>query len=203
MEGEGIEQGEKFSFEVLPTSSLAYAPLTLTALTLVGLLAAFVVGLRLTRNRRRTYLYLELVLIPIALAVRSSVILWPSSALPWALWHSFGSSPPWPVLAWSVHPGDRDTTVSSDSLSCLSNPERRHNGRSPPSIQLCWVRTCHQTGRMIRGSTLSGWPPFELLLDSHLGRNNPQIHRFHPPPQRLAGFAGGCQRGHLSDCLKG
>ena len=100
-------------------------------------------------------------------------------------------------------PAIRDTTVSSDSLSCLSNPERRHNGRSPPSIQLCWVRTCHQTGRMIRGSTLSGWPPFELLLDSHLGRNNPQIHRFHPPPQRLAGFAGGCQRGHLSDCLKG
>ena len=69
MEGEGIEQGEKFSFEVLPTSSLAYAPLTLTALTLVGLLAAFVIGLRLTRNRRRTYLYLELVLIPIAVAV--------------------------------------------------------------------------------------------------------------------------------------
>ncbi|MDP6200545.1 MAG: hypothetical protein QF531_07190, partial [Candidatus Poseidonia sp.] len=69
MEGEGIEQGEKFSFEVLPTSSLAYAPLTLSALTLVGLLAAFVIGLRLTRNRRRTYLYLELVLIPIALAV--------------------------------------------------------------------------------------------------------------------------------------
>ena len=35
----------------------------------MGLLAAFVIGLRLTRNRRRTYLYLELVLIPIALAV--------------------------------------------------------------------------------------------------------------------------------------
>ncbi len=69
MEGEGIEQGETFSFEALPTSSLAYAPLTLTALTLVGLLAAFIVGLRLTRNRRRTYLYLELVLIPVALAV--------------------------------------------------------------------------------------------------------------------------------------
>ena len=36
---------------------------------MAGLLGAFIIGLRLTRNRRRTYLYLELVLVPIALAV--------------------------------------------------------------------------------------------------------------------------------------
>ena len=48
---------------------MAYAPLTLSILTLVGLMGAFMLGLRLTRNRRRTYLYIELVLVPIALAV--------------------------------------------------------------------------------------------------------------------------------------
>ena len=69
MEGEGIEQGETFSLSTLPTTSVAYAPLTLSILTLVGLLGAFMLGLRLTRNRRRTYLYIELVLVPIALAV--------------------------------------------------------------------------------------------------------------------------------------
>ena len=67
MEGEGIDQGETFSLSTLPTTSVAYAPLTLSILTLVGLLGAFMLGLRLTRNRRRTYLYIELVLVPIAL----------------------------------------------------------------------------------------------------------------------------------------
>ena len=61
MEGENIEQSETFSLSTLPTASPAYAPLTLSVLTLVGLLGAFMFGMRLTRNRRRTYLYLELV----------------------------------------------------------------------------------------------------------------------------------------------
>ena len=69
MEGENIEQSETFSLSTLPTASPAYAPLTLSVLTLVGLLGAFMFGMRLTRNRRRTYLYLELVLVPIVLAV--------------------------------------------------------------------------------------------------------------------------------------
>ncbi len=69
LDGEGLEQSENFAFEALPTSNLIYAPLSLSVLTLVGLLGAFVVGLRLTRHRRRTYLYLELVLVPLVLLV--------------------------------------------------------------------------------------------------------------------------------------
>ena len=69
LQAEGLDQDEKFTLATLPTSSLAYAPLSLTVATIVGLLVAFVIGLRLTRQRRRTYLYLELVLVPVALAV--------------------------------------------------------------------------------------------------------------------------------------
>lgn len=69
LQAEGLDQDEKFTLATLPTSSLVYAPLSLTAATLVGLLVAFVIGLRLTKQRRRTYLYLELVLMPVALAV--------------------------------------------------------------------------------------------------------------------------------------
>jgi len=69
LQAEGLDQDEKFTLATLPTSSLAYAPLSLTVATLVGLLVSFVIGLRLTRQRRRTYLYLELALVPVALAV--------------------------------------------------------------------------------------------------------------------------------------
>jgi hypothetical protein len=69
LSGENINQDEKFTLATLPTSSVTFAPLALTALTLSGLLAAFVIGLRLTRQRRRTYLYVELVLAPVALLV--------------------------------------------------------------------------------------------------------------------------------------
>lgn len=69
LEGENLEQSENFALSTLPTANLIYAPLTLSILTLVGLLGAFVVGLRLTRSRRRTYLYLELVLVPLVMLV--------------------------------------------------------------------------------------------------------------------------------------
>ncbi len=69
LEGEGLDQEESFTLATLPTSSLVYAPLTLGVLTIVGLLVAFVVGLSLTRKRRRTYLYTELVLAPVILMV--------------------------------------------------------------------------------------------------------------------------------------
>ena len=69
LQAEDLDQDEKFTLATLPTSSLAYAPLSLTVATIVGLLVAFVIGLRLTRQRRRTYLYLELALVPVALAV--------------------------------------------------------------------------------------------------------------------------------------
>lgn len=69
LSGEGLEQDEKFTLATLPTSSIAFAPLALTALTVAALFASFIIGLRLTRQRRRTYLYLELVLVPVALMV--------------------------------------------------------------------------------------------------------------------------------------
>ncbi len=69
LEGEGLEQSETFSLSTLPTSNPMYAPLSLSVLTLFGLLGSFMIGLRLTRSRRRTYLYLELVLVPIVLLV--------------------------------------------------------------------------------------------------------------------------------------
>jgi hypothetical protein len=69
LSGEDIDQNEKFTLATLPTSALSFAPLPLTALTLLALFAAFVIGLRLTRQRRRSYLYLELVLAPVVLLV--------------------------------------------------------------------------------------------------------------------------------------
>ena len=69
MEGENIDQSETFSLSTLPTASPAYAPLTLTLLTLFGLIGAFFIGIRLTRSRRRTYLYLEMILAPLVLLV--------------------------------------------------------------------------------------------------------------------------------------
>ena len=69
MEGENIDQSETFALSTLPTASPAYAPLTLTLLTLFGLIGAFFIGIRLTRSRRRTYLYLEMILAPFVLLV--------------------------------------------------------------------------------------------------------------------------------------
>ena len=63
LSGTDIDQNEKFTLATLPTTSLVYAPLSLTALTLVGLIGAFVIGLNLTKERRRTSLYVELVLV--------------------------------------------------------------------------------------------------------------------------------------------
>lgn len=69
LSGTDIDQNEKFTLATLPTTSLVYAPLSLTALTLVGLIGAFVIGLKLTEERRRTSLYVELVLVPVVLLI--------------------------------------------------------------------------------------------------------------------------------------
>jgi hypothetical protein len=69
LSGTGIDQNEKFTLATLPTTSLVYAPLSLTVLTLVGLIGAFVAGLALTKERRRTSLYVELVLVPVVLLI--------------------------------------------------------------------------------------------------------------------------------------
>lgn len=67
--GEGLSQDDSFTFTTTPTSALTFAPLPLALLTLAGFAAAFLIGLRLSRHRRRTYLYLELVLMPVVGAV--------------------------------------------------------------------------------------------------------------------------------------
>ena len=69
MRGENIEQSESFVLSTLPTANLVYAPLSISLLTLVGLIGAFALGLRLTKSRRRTYLYMEMILAPIVLLV--------------------------------------------------------------------------------------------------------------------------------------
>jgi len=67
--GEGLSQDDKFTFSTIPTSALTFAPLPLAVLTLLGCAAAMLIGLRLSRNRRRTYLYLQMVLMPVVGAV--------------------------------------------------------------------------------------------------------------------------------------
>ena len=56
MRGEGIQQDESFVLSTLPTSNLVYAPVSISLLTIVGLIGAFAMGLALTKSRRRTYL---------------------------------------------------------------------------------------------------------------------------------------------------
>ena len=203
MEGEGIEQGETFSLSTLPTTSVAYAPLTLSILTLVGLLGAFMLGLRLTRNRRRTYLYIELVLVPIALAV--TVIGYPVAFIGIAL----GAV----ALIWVITAMASPRLVGAARRCCPSVPQNRmpcmrdtqcgDHGCSSASIQLLRLRSSHQTRRLIKGSNLSGWPPSEPLLGSLPGRNTQQIHHGRQRQRRPADFAPVCLQGHLSGCPKG
>lgn len=65
LSGEGIGQSESFSLTSAATQLFIFAPLTLTILTLLGTFGSFFIGLLITRNRKRTYLYLEGVLIPV------------------------------------------------------------------------------------------------------------------------------------------
>lgn len=63
--GEGFDQDENFALNIIPTSAITYAPMPLAVLSLLACIGAMVIGLRLSRNRIRTYLYLELVLLPV------------------------------------------------------------------------------------------------------------------------------------------
>ena len=67
--GEGFDQDENFALTVIPTTAITFAPLPLALLSLLACLGAFVIGMRLSRHRRRTYLYLELVLLPVVALV--------------------------------------------------------------------------------------------------------------------------------------
>ncbi len=65
LKGEGIDQNEEFSLTVIPTSNLIHTPFVLSILTLLGTIGAFMIGLGISRNRQRTYLYFEMILIPV------------------------------------------------------------------------------------------------------------------------------------------
>ena len=69
LSGEGFGQDETFALTVIPTTAITFAPLPLALLSLFGCLAAFVIGLRLSRQRRRTYLFVELALLPVVALV--------------------------------------------------------------------------------------------------------------------------------------
>lgn len=65
LEGEGISQDEAFRLNSVPTSAVSFTPMPLTLLSVFGLLCAFMVGMRITRQRKRTVMYTELVLVPV------------------------------------------------------------------------------------------------------------------------------------------
>jgi len=65
LEGEGISQDEAFRLNSVPTSAVSFTPMPLTLLSVFGLLGAFMVGMRITRQRKRTVMYTELVLVPV------------------------------------------------------------------------------------------------------------------------------------------
>lgn len=65
LEGEEISQDEAFRLNSVPTSAVSFTPMPLTLLSVFGLLGAFMVGMRITRQRKRTVMYTELVLVPV------------------------------------------------------------------------------------------------------------------------------------------
>ncbi|MDA8759373.1 hypothetical protein N9M83_03975 [Candidatus Poseidonia alphae] len=65
LEGEGISQEEAFRLNSVPTSAVSFTPMPLTLLSVFGLLGAFMMGMRITRQRKRTVMYSELVLVPV------------------------------------------------------------------------------------------------------------------------------------------
>ena len=65
LEGEGIMQDEAFRLNSVPTTAVSFTPMPLTLLSVFGLLGAFIVGMRITRQRKRTVMYAELVLVPV------------------------------------------------------------------------------------------------------------------------------------------
>tara|TARA_B100001741_G_scaffold64884_2_gene51245 strand:- start:2064 stop:4127 length:2064 start_codon:yes stop_codon:yes gene_type:complete len=67
IEGENIEPGVTFTVFVRPSSNLLNTPLSLNLLILVLLGGGYWLALRSTRNKRRSALWLELVLAPVVL----------------------------------------------------------------------------------------------------------------------------------------
>lgn len=65
LEGDGLQQEEEFRLETVPTKALVFAPLVIAVLSAAGLLLAFAITMRITRQRKRSFVYFELVFVPI------------------------------------------------------------------------------------------------------------------------------------------
>ena len=98
LEGDGLAQEVEFRLETVPTKALVFAPLVIAVLALCGLMVAFAITMRITRQRTRSFVYFELVFIPIiafayvfgynSIVIGGSII---GSALIW--WITAFSSP--------------------------------------------------------------------------------------------------------------
>ena len=90
LEGNNLDPEDTFVFNISPSESPLAAPLTLLILTLTSLLFGFLFALRITRNRRRSVLYLEMILIPVVAIVHllafSSVIVGGATAVVVVIW---------------------------------------------------------------------------------------------------------------------
>ena len=64
---ENLKPSATFSFSAYPTSNLLNAPLSLTVITLTIILGGMWFALKLTKNKRRGALWIEMILIPVAL----------------------------------------------------------------------------------------------------------------------------------------
>ena len=64
---ENLKPSAAFSFSAYPTSNLLNAPLSLTVITLTIILGGMWFALKLTKNKRRGALWIEMILIPVAL----------------------------------------------------------------------------------------------------------------------------------------
>ena len=114
----------------LPTSNLVHAPVSISLLTIVGLIGAFAMALALTKSRRRTYLYME----------KSC---WPPSFCWWRCLvirnsihrHRSGRAVGFirvvtaiASLGWSAYSAKRKHTVlPQNRLSCMSDHESDHD----------------------------------------------------------------------------
>jgi hypothetical protein len=62
----GLEPSSTFTLQAMPTSNPLNAPLSLTVITLVIIVAGLWIALRITKKKRRSALWLEMILIPVA-----------------------------------------------------------------------------------------------------------------------------------------
>jgi hypothetical protein len=69
VEGDNIGQDDKFKFTATPTKDPIHSPLPLLLLVIFGLGFGFLMALKLTKNRQRKIVYVELILVPLVVLI--------------------------------------------------------------------------------------------------------------------------------------